>query len=122
MPRALGPQIVPKGGRFGGQADESFDRALELDPDNWEARFVKGVALSFWPPISGKRSEAIRQFEILRQRQAQLPRHDGHAQTYLLLGNLYQQTGKDAEAQAVSLEGTRQFPENTELSQRASGS
>lgn len=113
---------TPAAGNLSVAADAAFDRALELDADNWQARFVKGLALSYWPPITGKRAEAIRQFEILRDRQHEQPRHDGHAQTYLLLGNLYQQSGKDAEARQVWAEGSAQFPENGELKSRLSGS
>lgn len=113
---------TPAAGNLSVAADAAFDRALELDADNWQARFVKGLALSYWPPITGKRAEAIRQFEILRDRQHEQPRHDGHAQTYLLLGNLYQQSGKDAEARQVWAEGSAQFPENAELKSRLAGS
>jgi len=113
---------TPAAGNLSVAADAAFDRALELDADNWQARFVKGLALSYWPPITGKRAEAIQQFEILRDRQHEQPRHEGHAQTYLLLGNLYQQSGKDAEARQVWAEGSAQFPENAELKSRLSGS
>jgi tetratricopeptide (TPR) repeat protein len=112
----------PASGEYALMADQAFDRSLELDPDNWDARFVKGLALSFWPPIFGKQSEAISQFEILRERQAGQPYKDDHVQTYLLLGNLYQQTGKDGQAMDIWLEGFDLFPDNQELKDRITGS
>lgn len=46
-------------------AVEAFDRALHLDPQNLEARFHRGVALS----IMGKFGQAIQDFsEVLRHR------------------------------------------------------
>jgi tetratricopeptide (TPR) repeat protein len=112
----------PASGEYAMMADQAFDRSLELDPDNWDARFVKGLALSFWPPIFGKQAEAISQFEILRERQAGQPYKDDHVQTYLLLGNLYQQTGKDGQAMDIWLEGFDLFPDNQELKDRITGS
>jgi hypothetical protein len=31
------------------QANQSFNAALQIDPQNWEAQFVKASALSGWP-------------------------------------------------------------------------
>jgi hypothetical protein len=31
------------------QANQSFNAARQIDPQNWEAQFVKASALSGWP-------------------------------------------------------------------------
>jgi tetratricopeptide (TPR) repeat protein len=108
----------PAKGMWGMKADEAFDRALEINPDHWDARFTKAISLSFWPPIFGKQAEAIENFEILVERQASLPKSPDHAQTYLLLGNLYQQTGEHEKAAAMWANGAALFPDDAELAAR----
>jgi len=108
----------PEQGKWGMKADAAFNRALEINPDHWDARFQKAISLSFWPPIFGKQAEAISNFEILVERQANLPKSPEHAQTYLLLGNLYQQTGDSDRAAAMWTSGAAMFPGNAELAAR----
>lgn len=106
----------PEAGRVATLADRTFDRVLELDPQHWEARFTKAVALSFWPPIFGKQAEAVQQFEILVQQQAGQATQPGFADTHLLLGNLYQQLGQQEQAQAAWQTGATLFPDHEGLS------
>jgi tetratricopeptide (TPR) repeat protein len=106
-------------GSWAMKADQSFDAALALDDRHWEARFVKAMSLSFWPPITGKQDEAVRQFEILRGQQAELPADGKFAETYVLLGNLYQSRGEAEKAAAVWKDGAARFPENADLRARA---
>jgi len=97
-------------------ADDVFDKALAIDPQNWQARFSKAVSLSFWPPIMGKGAEAIEHFEtLIGQQTASGQRQPEHAMTYLYLGNLYEQQGKSAEAQRTWKNGYDLFPGNGEL-------
>lgn len=103
--------------RLSTQADKAFDRALELDPNHWDARFTKAISYSFWPAFTGKPAQALTQLEILVERQANLPRDPKHAQSYLMLGNLYQQQGRMEEAQQAWATGAQMFPENGELQQ-----
>lgn len=100
-------------------ADQMFDAALKADPQHWEARFTKAVSLSFWPPITGKQSEAVQQFQALIAQQEQSGATQPHyAQSYLLLGNLYLQQGKADLAQDVWSKGLAQFPDNPGLLQQ----
>jgi len=78
---------TPEAGQLATQADRAFDRALELDPQNWDARFTKAVALSNWPAFLGKQPEAISQFETLIAQQELAQPNPSHAQTYLYLGD-----------------------------------
>jgi tetratricopeptide (TPR) repeat protein len=105
-------------GTLAGKADEAFDRALELDDHHWEARYTKAVSLSFWPPIFGKQNEAIQNFEILIDQQSALPPAKGHADAYLFLGNLYQQTGNAEKALQTWKSGAGLFPEHAALAQK----
>ena len=100
----------PEAGQWAMAADRSFDAALALDETNWDARFTKAVSLSFWPPIFGKQSEAIKQFEILTAQQRNGPTLPQHSQTYLMLGNLYQQSGQADKALATWQAGLELFP------------
>lgn len=105
----------PAVGMWAMKADSAFDAALALDERHWDARFAKAVSLSFWPPALGKQNAAIEQFERLlaqQQGQAQEPRF---AQTYLFLGNMYQQTGQPQKALSTWQAGLAQYPGSEEL-------
>jgi len=110
----------PEAGTWATKADASFDAALAVDDHHWEARFSKAVSLSFWPPVFGKQTEAIKHFEILIDQQRNLPSNPNHAQTWLLLGNMYQQLGKSDQALATWQKGLALFPDNEQLSQQIS--
>jgi tetratricopeptide (TPR) repeat protein len=105
----------PEAGIWGTKADKAFDRALALDDHNWEARFTKAVSLSNWPAFLGKQPEAIANLETLVQQQSQGTLKPEYAQTYLILGNLYKQTGKNDQALAMWQQGLALFPEMAEF-------
>jgi tetratricopeptide (TPR) repeat protein len=101
-------------------ADRAFDNALSVDPGNWEARYSKAEALSYWPTAAGKSQEAIAQLEILLQQQAAGVAHPGHAKTHLLLGNLYMNAGHKQMALTIWQQGLAAFPSNGHLQQQLS--
>lgn len=105
----------PEAGVWGTKADKAFDRALALDDHNWEARFVKSVSLSNWPAFLGKQPEAIANLEILVKQQSEGELKPYYAETYLILGNLYQQTGKADKALAMWQQGQALFPADAAL-------
>ncbi len=105
----------PLAGVLATQADNSFNKALELNPQHWDARFNKAVALSFWPPVMGKQRSAIAEFETLVAQQSGAAAHPGHAQTHLLLGNMYQQIGETDKAIAAWSLGAQLFPDDPQL-------
>jgi tetratricopeptide (TPR) repeat protein len=100
------------------KADAAFDRALELDDQNWAARFSKAVSLSNWPDFMGRGPEAIEHFETLLEQQAAVPKRDEFAMTYLFLGNMQQAGGQREKAVATWRAGLELFPGMEEL-QRA---
>ena len=105
----------PLAGKYATLADEALDRALEADPQHWDARFTKATALSFWPPVFGKQAAAIQQFETLVSQQAGMAPTSRHADTHLLLGNMYQQTGQMDKAIAAWQQGLELFPDHGDL-------
>ncbi len=105
----------PLAGVLATQADQAFDRALAIDPGHYSARFNKAISLSFWPPALGKQPAAIAEFERLVAQQAQMTQEPRFAETHLLLGNLYQQTGKPEQALAAWQLGATLFPQHEGL-------
>ena len=109
-------------GKIATNADLTFDKALKLDPEHWDARFVKAQSLSFWPPMFGKQAEAIQHLETLRGQQETKSAQDvKYAQTYMVLGNLYSQQGKKDKAMEAWRKGATLFPDHTGLRDKAAG-
>jgi tetratricopeptide (TPR) repeat protein len=105
----------PEAGPLAMKSDLAFDRALELDPNNWGARFSKAVSLSNWPAFMGRGPEAIDQFETLIEQQEALPERPEFAMSYLFLGNMYQSSGEHKEAIATWRDGLARFPDDDDL-------
>lgn len=101
------------------KADAAFNEALDIDPNQWDARFLKATSLSFWPPVMGKQPEAVKHFEILvQQQEATGGKRGGYDQTYLYLGNLYAQQGKADKAKEMWQRGLDLFPDNDALREK----
>lgn len=115
QPIMQGEASGPQAGTWSMKADQMYDQALALDDHNWDARFAKAISLSFWPPIFGKQPEAIQHFEILVDQQEQSRPDPGFVETYVLLGNLYRDSGDAAKAEAMWNRGLAQFPGNARL-------
>src|SRR5690606_34168536 len=103
---------------LGMSADAAYTAALELDPTHWRARFAKAVGYTFWPHFLGKKTEAIRHFEILIEQQEAGAPQEGYQETYLFLGNLYDQRGEGEKARAVWERGLRLHPGSAGLKER----
>ena len=104
-------QDVREQGILGMQADKVFDTALNLDPSNWEARFTKAVALSYWPATMNKGQEVIDHFLTLVQQQESQPPQPQFAETYAWLGDQYQKSGNAESARAAWQRGATCSPE-----------
>jgi tetratricopeptide (TPR) repeat protein len=108
-------QDVREQGILAMQADKLFDTALSLDPSNWEARFTKAVAMSYWPPMLNKGDEVIQNFQtLIQQQEAQTPQPQ-FADTYAWLGDQYQKAGRADDARAVWQRGAALFPSDQKL-------
>jgi tetratricopeptide (TPR) repeat protein len=107
---------------LGLKADQSFDAALKLDPSNWEAQFFKTASLSHWPPEMNKGPEVIQRLSSLIDQQEAMPPQPQFAQTYVLLGEQYQQAGKPDYAVQTWKLGAARFPGDATLRKKISGS
>lgn len=112
---ALQNKPVTMQGELAMKADAAFDRALKADDHHWGARFSKATSLSFWPKITGKQAEAMKHFEVLMAQQETTKTRPEFAQTYLFLGNMYQDNGRREDAKAIYERGLRYFPGNAGL-------
>jgi tetratricopeptide (TPR) repeat protein len=111
-------QDVREQGILGMKADLAFDDALKTDPSNWEARFTKSVAMSYWPPQLNKGQEVIDNFtQLINQQEAQAPQPQ-FAQTYAWLGDQYQKSGRNDYALSVWQRGAALYPNDAALTKR----
>ena len=110
----MGPS--PEAGMLAMNADAAFDRALELDPANLDARFTKAVALANWPPFMGKTDEAVQHFEVLIAQTSDLDAD--YAEAYTILGSLYERLGDGSKALATWRAGAERFPGDESLARQ----
>lgn len=103
------------------QADQSFDQALKLDPSNWEARFSKASALSYWPAELNKSQEVLQNLVTLAEQQEAQPPQPHFAQTYVLLGEQYEKAGYVDDARQTWQRGAGLFPDNSALREKLAG-
>ncbi|MGC3957263.1 MAG: hypothetical protein QM813_04630 [Verrucomicrobiota bacterium] len=97
------------------QADQSFNAALKLDPQNWEAQFVKYSTMVYWPAEPTRDNEAAQKLSSLIDQQEALPQQSHFVQTYVALGNQYQKMGKQDFAEATWRLGLTKFPNDPTL-------
>jgi tetratricopeptide (TPR) repeat protein len=119
QPMNVGNIAGAEAGQWAMKADATFDRVLENNPENWDARFIKAMSYSFWPPAFGKQQSAIDHFEVLVDQQSRQNSDPKFAQTHVFLGNLYYQTGQADKAQEAWASGLAQYPDNKELQEKA---
>jgi tetratricopeptide (TPR) repeat protein len=108
-------QDVREQGILAMKADQAFDAALNLDSNNWEARFTKAVAMSYWPTQMNRGTEVMQHFSTLvEQQEAQSPQPQ-FAQTYVWLGREYAKYGHAREAREIWQRGAALYPNDQEL-------
>jgi tetratricopeptide (TPR) repeat protein len=100
------------------RADQSFDQALKVDPTNWEARFVKSVALSYWPESLNKSGEVIDNLVTLMEQQESRSPQPHFVQTYVLLGDQYLKVGYTDDARETYRRGASMFPGDSTLREK----
>jgi hypothetical protein len=103
------------------QADQDFDAALKIDPQNWEANFVKASMMYYWPASLQVDGDVVQRLSGLIDQQETLPAQPEFAQTYLVLGNEYQKIGQPDKALATWQLGLNKFPNNSQLQQKIAG-
>jgi len=103
------------------QADQSFNNALKIDPDNYEAQLVKSISQTFWPADPARDGQVVQTLAGLIDRQETMAPQPDFAQTYLYLGNEYQKIGQPDKAQATWQLGLQKFPNDPTLLKKISG-
>lgn len=99
-------------------SNNAYNQVLELDPEHWDARYEKARNMAFWPVAYGGQAEAIRHFEILTRQQEARSSEPRFAQTYVWLGNLYDQQGRTEDARAAWTRGLSFYPDNGWLKEK----
>ena len=97
------------------QAIQAYDKAIALEPDHWDARFMKAFTTSMAPEFVGMRPASIRMFEDLVQRQESLPKNNDFRRTYMRLGTLYKDAGNTDKAKEMWKKGLERFPDDRQL-------
>jgi tetratricopeptide (TPR) repeat protein len=100
------------------EADQEFDAALQIDPNNWEAEFVKASSMTYWPSNPQTDSEVVQRLTSLIDQQETMSANPAFAQTYLTLGNEYQKLGQTDKAQATWALGAQEYPNNSDLQKK----
>jgi hypothetical protein len=129
IPTAIGEALMHKfpladpdeSAMTGLQMDQSFNKALKLDPANWEAQFFKAVELSYWPSEMNKGPEVVQRFSALIDQQETMASQPEFAQAYVVLGNEYQKIGQSDKAAATWQIGLTKFPNDPTLLKKISG-
>jgi len=103
------------------QANQDFNTALKIDPQNWEAQFVKAASMSYWPANPQVDNEVVQRLSNLIDQQATMPQQSEFAQTYVVLGDEYQKLGQPDKAVATWLLGAQAFPNDPTLRKKISG-
>lgn len=103
------------------QADQDFDTALKIDPQNWEAEFVKNASMVHWPANPEMDNQVVQNLSNLIDQQGNMPSQPEFAQTYLILGNEYEKIGQPDKALVTWKLGAQQFPNDPALQQKLAG-
>jgi len=114
---AFGTPPGPEQGRVWAEAEQAFQRAIELDPDHWEARYSLAFGDSMAPEFVGLRPRAVRRFkELVEIQERQAPAED-HVLAYMRLGTLYKDAGNRKKARATWERGLERHPGAAQLEQ-----
>ena len=100
------------------QADQEFDAALQIDPKNWEAQFVKASMMYYWPANPQTDNQVVQNLTSLIDQQETMPSNPNFAQTYVTLGNEYQKIGEPDKAIATWQLGAQEYPADSTLQKK----
>ncbi len=103
------------------QADKNFNAALKIDPQNWEANFVKASTQFYWPPDEKRDNEAAQRLAGLIDQQETMTPNPAFVQTYIALGNQYEKMSQHDKAAATWQLGLTKFPNDPALLKKVSG-
>jgi tetratricopeptide (TPR) repeat protein len=100
------------------ESSGAYRKALTLDPRHWEARF--GLAMNYFhtPAFLGKTNDAIREFERLLAQQGARTEPAAFALPYLYLGELFERSSREADAERIWRKGASLFPDHAGLARK----
>lgn len=116
-----GNNAVDQIGILAMQADQEFSAALQIDPKNWEAQFVKDSSMYYWPADPQRDGQVVQSLTGLIDQQEKMPSNPNFAQTYVMLGNEYQKIGQPDKAMATWQLGAQEFPSDSTLQKKITG-
>lgn len=103
------------------QADKNFNAALKIDPQNWEANFVKASTQFYWPPDEKRDNDAAQRLAGLIDQQETMTPNPAFVQTYVALGNQFEKLGQHDKAVATWQLGLQKFPDDPALRKKIGG-
>lgn len=104
------------------KADKALEAALNLDPSNWDARYMRAAGMAHWPPELNKTKDVIEQFQSLIQDQESQAPQSHFAKSYLKLGEVYQKAGYAQYATEIWQRGSVLFPADSDLNEKLAAS
>lgn len=107
--------------RLARQAEGMLTRLLASDSTSWEGRYTLALLYYHAPSFVGKTDDAIRQFETLLAQQGASAAFAEQAAPYAYLGDLYERTGRKAQAVSLWRRAITLFPGDTALKRRLVG-
>ncbi|MFN7959999.1 MAG: FG-GAP-like repeat-containing protein [Thermoanaerobaculia bacterium] len=119
IPTCGGLAAVVCKGRLARRSLDQLDVVLEADPDNWAARYCRGINHLHWPRALLHNDAAAEDLAYCTKLQARR----GDAQPYYLriyvaLGDAYTKAGEVAKAREAWQQGLALFPTASELKER----
>ena len=109
-------------GELSAESIELLQRALEIEPGHWVARYV--LALNYYraPAFMGRAAAAARELDILIAQQGSRTDVPEFARTWEYRGMLWSRAGQRDSALVVWRRGLELFPADTALRARVAGS
>ena len=118
--RALSVCILPSAefmaqGELSSEALELLDKALEIDPANWIARFVLASISDRSPAFLGRGKRAAKEYDELLRMQGDRTDNPAFARVFAARGRQLQREGRLESARALWARGAGLFPNDSEL-------
>lgn len=105
-------------GELSEQAIELLDKALEIEPTHWTARFMLASILYRSPSFAGRGPRAARELDALIQQQGERTENPAFARPFEYRGMLWSRARQPDSARAVWERGARLFPADSALRAR----
>ena len=123
--RAMSQCLVPSAnflrqGELSSEAMELLDRALEVDPQHWLARYVLASIAYRSPAFLGRGKRAAKEFDELLRQQGDRTDNPMFARVFARRGLQLSKAGQADSARALWARGAALFPQDAELQRLSS--